>query len=68
MADIMEGFIKSLFFSITVITVCCYHGYYTHTRRNNFGAKGVGFSTTTAVVQASILVLVIDYILTSVLL
>lgn len=66
--DVAEGFIKSLFFAITVISVCCYHGYYTHTRSNNFGAKGVGLSTTTAVVQASILVLVIDYILTSFLL
>ena len=68
MADVAGGFIKSIFFSITVITVCCYHGYYTHIRRDNFGAKGVGLSTTTAVVQASILVLVIDYILTSFLL
>ena len=68
MADVAGGFIKSMFFSITVITVCCYHGYYTHIRRDNFGAKGVGLSTTTAVVQASILVLVIDYILTTFLL
>ncbi|MFT5808018.1 MAG: phospholipid/cholesterol/gamma-HCH transport system permease protein [Moritella dasanensis] len=68
MADVAGGFIKSIFFAITVIAVCCYHGYYTHTRRDNFGAKGVGLSTTTAVVQASILVLVIDYILTSFLL
>ena len=68
MADVAGGFIKSIFFSITVITVCCYHGYYTHIRRDNFGAKGVGLSTTTAVVQASILVLVIDYILTTFLL
>lgn len=68
MADINEGFIKSIFFAVTVISVCCYHGYYTHTRSGNFGAKGVGLSTTTAVVQASILVLVLDYILTSFLL
>lgn len=68
MADVNEGFIKSIFFAVTVITVCCYQGYYTHMRRGNYGAKGVGLSTTTAVVQSSILVLVIDYVLTSFLL
>ena len=68
MADISEGFIKSLCFAVTVITVCCYHGYYTHTRQGSFGAKGVGLSTTSAVVMACILVLIIDYILTSFLL
>lgn len=68
MSDVIEGFIKSFFFSIAVISVCCFHGYYTHKRKGNFGAKGVGLSTTTAVVQASIIVLVIDYVLTSFLL
>jgi len=68
LSDVMEGFIKSIFFAVAVISVCCFHGYYTHKRRGNFGAKGVGLSTTTAVVQASILVLVIDYVLTSFLL
>ena len=38
MADVAGGFIKSIFFSITVITVCCYHGYYTHIWRKRRGS------------------------------
>jgi len=67
MADITGGFIKSIVFGVLVVTVCCYQGYYTHTRSQGFGAKGVSFSTTSAVVLSSILVLVSDYILTSLL-
>lgn len=68
MSDVMEGFVKSVFFAFIVITVCCFHGYYTHLRKEGFGAKGVSLSTTTAVVQACVFVLVIDYVLTSFLL
>lgn len=68
MSDVMEGFIKSVFFALIVTTVCCFHGYYTHLREEGFGAKGVSLSTTTAVVQACVFVLVIDYVLTSFLL
>ncbi len=68
MSDIAEGFIKSLFFALVVVSVCCFHGYFTHLRKEGFGAKGVGLSTTTAVVQACVLVLIVDYIITSFLL
>ncbi len=68
MADVAEGFIKSVFFALVVISVCCFHGYYTHMRKEGFGAKGVGLSTTTAVVQACVLVLIVDYVVTSFLL
>lgn len=67
MSDINGGFMKSIAFAVVVITICCYQGYYTH-RRNDFGAKGVGLSTTTAVVQSCVLILIVDYILTSILL
>ena len=67
MSDINGGFIKSIAFAIVVITICCYRGYYTH-RRNDFGAKGVGLATTSAVVQSCVLILIVDYILTSILL
>ncbi len=60
--------IKSIVFSIIVATICCYQGYYTHTRREGHGAKGVGLSTTSAVVISCVLVLVSDYIMTSFLL
>jgi phospholipid/cholesterol/gamma-HCH transport system permease protein len=68
MSDVREGFIKSFFFALTVITASCYHGYYTHLQKNGFGAKGVSLSTTTAVVQSCVLVLIVDYVLTSFLL
>jgi len=68
MQDITGGFIKSLVFAAVIATVCCYQGYYTHTRAEGFGAKGVSYSTTAAVVLSSVLVLIIDYVLTSFLL
>jgi len=67
MSDINGGFIKSIAFAIVVTTICCYQGYYTH-RRDDFGAKGVGLSTTSAVVQSCVLILIVDYVLTSILL
>jgi phospholipid/cholesterol/gamma-HCH transport system permease protein len=68
MEDITGGFIKSIVFALLVATICCYQGYFTHTRSEGFGAKGVSLSTTAAVVISSVLVLVADYLLTSFLL
>ena len=68
MEDITGGFVKSIVFSLIVATICCYQGYSTHTRTEGFGAKGVSLSTTSAVVISSVLVLVVDYVLTSFLL
>lgn len=68
MVDITGGFIKSIFFAVFVVTICCYQGYFTHTRKEGFGAKGVGLSTTNAVVISCVSILVVDYILTSFLL
>lgn len=67
MSDITGGFLKSIAFAVVVMTICCYKGYYTH-RQNDFGAKGVGLSTTSAVVQSCVLILIVDYALTSILL
>ncbi len=68
MEDITGGFVKSIAFALLVVTVCCYEGFFTHTRAEGFGAKGVSYSTTTAVVTSSVLVLIADYVLTSFLL
>lgn len=68
MDDIIGGGIKSLAFAIVVVTICCFQGYFTHTRKEGYGAKGVGYSTTSAVVISCVLVLVSDYVLTSFLL
>jgi phospholipid/cholesterol/gamma-HCH transport system permease protein len=66
--DITGGFVKALVFAILVSMVCCYQGYYTHMRRDSYGAKAVGLSTTSAVVLSCVLILVADYVVTSLLL
>ncbi len=68
MADVMGGFLKSLVFGILVNTICCHQGYYTHLRRDSVGPAAVGNATTSAVVMACSLILVSDYVLTSILL
>ncbi len=68
MADVTGGFIKAVSFAALVTTICCYNGYNTHLRTEGFGAKGVGLSTTSAVVSSCVLVLVLDYVITSFLL
>lgn len=69
MTDVTGGFVKSLVFSLVVTTVCCSRGYFTHLNsQGGFGAKGVSSSTTTAVVNSCVLVLVCDYIITYLLL
>jgi phospholipid/cholesterol/gamma-HCH transport system permease protein len=65
--DVIEGFIKSMAFAVVVTTVCCYSGYNAH-RVAEFGAKSVSLATTTAVVISCVLVLVVDFVLTSLLL
>ncbi len=68
MADVVGGFLKSLLFAVLVNTVCCHQGYYTHLRRDSVGPAAVGNATTSAVVMACVLILVSDYVLTSILL
>ncbi len=61
--DVYSGIMKSISFGIIISWVCCYKGYYV-----GHGAEGVSRSTTSAVVTSSVLVLIWDYFLTSVLL
>lgn len=68
MTDINGGFVKSVVFAAVVMAVCCYRGYYVHNQAEGFGAKGVSLATTSAVVISCVLVLVVDYVLTSFLL
>lgn len=65
MQDIRIGIYKSLCFGIIVSWISCYKGYYT--AETGYGAEGVSKSTTEAVVMSSILILVWDYFLGSVL-
>ncbi|HOO40544.1 MAG TPA: ABC transporter permease [Syntrophales bacterium] len=66
--DITDGFIKSIVFALIVSTVCCFQGYFTHMRSDSHGAKAVGLSTTSAVVLSCVLILLSDYVVTSLLL
>ncbi len=68
LADVTDGFLKALVFATLVAAICCYEGYFTHTRREGFGAKGVSLATTSAVVLSCVTILVADYVLTSFLL
>ena len=67
MKDVTDGFIKSIVFAFIVSTVCCYQGYFAHMRTDSHGAKAVGLSTTSAVVISCVLILVSDYVVTSLL-
>jgi phospholipid/cholesterol/gamma-HCH transport system permease protein len=62
MKDIMLGFWKSISFGILVTWVCTYKGFHV-----GHGAEGVAQATTQAVVLSSVLILVWDYFLGSVL-
>ena len=68
LSDVTGGFIKSVVFGVIVSTVCCYQGYFTHMRKDSHGSKSVSLSTTSAVVQSCVFILVADYIVTSFLL
>ncbi len=63
--DVTGGFTKSFVFAFIVITICCYCGYYTHQNQSSAGAEGVSNSTTSAVVQSCVYVLIADYVITS---
>ncbi len=65
MNDVAGGFYKAVCFAVLVAMVCCFMGFYTHLRREGFGAKGVSLSTTSAVVTSCVLILIADYVLTS---
>jgi phospholipid/cholesterol/gamma-HCH transport system permease protein len=58
--DILGGVYKSMSFGVLIAWVCCYKGYY-----SRFGAEGVSAATTQAVVNSSVLILVWDYFVTS---
>ena len=60
--DVYGGFLKALSFGLIISWVCTYKGYNT-----TMSAEGVGTATTEAVVLSSVLILVWDYFLTSVL-
>jgi phospholipid/cholesterol/gamma-HCH transport system permease protein len=62
LSDVTGGLWKSLSFGVIVTWVCTYKGFYA-----GYGAEGVSKATTEAVVLSSVLVLVWDYFMTSLL-
>jgi len=61
-SDVVEGLSKALTFSVLMVWIASYRGYHA-----SGGAQGVGQATTHAVVETSVLVLAVDYILTALL-
>lgn len=61
--SLAQGLIKPIIFGIVVAVVGCYYGM---TARG--GTRGVGRATTTAVVSSSVLIIVLDFLLSRVLL
>ena len=59
-SDVVHGLVKAAVFGFIIALMGCYHGY--HSRG---GAEGVGRATTHAVVSASILILIVDYLITA---
>lgn len=59
--DVGSGLVKAAVFGFLVTLMGCYNGY--HSAR---GAQGVGAATTNAVVSASILILIFNYLLTQI--
>lgn len=65
--DVAGSFIKSVIFAVIVASVSCYKGFFAHTRTDGVGPSAVNNATTSAVVTSCILILISDYIITSLL-
>ncbi len=59
--DVISGLVKASVFGFLVTLMGCYHGY-----NSGRGAQGVGSATTNAVVSASILILIFNFIITKI--
>ena len=59
--DVVSGLVKAAVFGFIITLMGCYHGY-----NSRGGAQGVGAATTNAVVSASILILVSNYLITAI--
>ncbi len=57
--DVISGLVKAAAFGFIIALMGCYHGY-----NSRGGAQGVGRATTNAVVSASVLILIANYMIT----
>ncbi|CAN5161811.1 ABC transporter permease [soil metagenome] len=63
MSDVIGGLVKTVFFGMLIALTGCYYGFNTEG-----GAAGVGRATTNSVVLTLILILLFDYLLTTIIL
>ena len=59
MGDVVEGLVKPLFSGFIIATIGCYYGL-----KTTGGTRGVGKSTTQAVVASSVLIILMDFLVT----
>jgi phospholipid/cholesterol/gamma-HCH transport system permease protein len=59
--DVAQGLMKPLIFAVVVSIVGCYYGL-----RTTGGTQGVGRSTTQAVVAATVLIFILDFMVTQI--
>lgn len=59
-SDLMQGLTKAAVFGFTIALIACRHGFYA-----TGGAAGVGRATNLAVVHSAVVILLLDYVLTS---
>jgi phospholipid/cholesterol/gamma-HCH transport system permease protein len=57
--DVWEGLVKPLFSGFIIATIGCYYGL-----RTTGGTRGVGRSTTQAVVASSVMIILVDFLVT----
>jgi phospholipid/cholesterol/gamma-HCH transport system permease protein len=67
--DVWMGVVKSLVFGLLIIWITSAKGYFLHKEKSGgFGAEGVSRNTTSAVVLASVTILVWDYLISAIML
>lgn len=67
-ADVRMGFLKSILFGLVMIWLSLANGFYLHLDQKSAGAERVSSATTQAVVHSAILMLFLDFIISSFLL
>ena len=66
--DVSGGFIKATIFGFLTMGICTFEGYNAHLKSAFKGIRGVTLAATKAVVKSSVVILVVDYLITSFLL
>jgi phospholipid/cholesterol/gamma-HCH transport system permease protein len=67
--DLQMGIVKSFVFGLLIVWISTAKGFFLHLDRSGgFGAEGVSRATTSAVVLASVSILVWDYLISAMLL